>query len=164
MNNIYLLLGANLGSPIEQLYEAERMLHKTLGQIVASSSIYESEAWGIEDQPIFYNQVLHITTRFDPFKSLKICQGIENKLGRIRKKKWGARIIDIDILYFNDEIIKTDNLIIPHPFLHLRNFNLIPLNEIAEDYIHPVLNYSNKELLAQSSDRLNVTKFIKNEL
>lgn len=164
MNSIYILLGANLENPILQLNNAEKLLNQQLGNIEISSAIYESEAWGIEDQPLFYNQVLKISTILNPFESLKICQDIENELGRIRDKKWGSRIIDIDILYFNDEILQTKDLIIPHPFLHLRNFTLVPLNEIASDYIHPVLKLSNKNLLADSSDSLNVNKFTKNEL
>lgn len=158
LNTIYILLGANLKSPITQLESAQTLLNEKLGKIKASSSIYESEAWGIEDQPIFYNQVLMMETSFSAVDSLLICQEIENDLGRTREKKWGARLIDIDILYYNNEIIETESLKVPHPYLHLRNFTLVPLVEIAADYIHPLYQLTNKQLMINSKDNLKVIK------
>src|SRR5690606_13715016 len=98
---------------------------------------------GIEDQPIFLNEVILVETLLDASDVLVCCQKIESKLGRVRQQKWGARLIDIDILYFNDERIETPHLVVPHPYIHLRKFTLLPLCEIAEDYIHPLLQQSN---------------------
>ncbi len=158
MNKVYILLGANLGNPIRQLRDARAHIEQDIGHIVAHSSIYESAAWGVEDQPVFFNQVVLVETVLTPHDVLGCCQKTENLLGRVRKEKWGARLIDIDILYFNDEQVKTSDLVIPHPYLHLRKFTLLPLCEIAEDYIHPLLQRSNKELLASLTDTLSVKK------
>lgn len=158
MNTIYILLGANLGNPEEQLLKARHLLNERLGPILKASSLYESEAWGVEDQPVFLNQVLLVSTDKEAQQCLIICQDIENELGRIRKEKWGARIIDIDILYFNSEVINNYNLIVPHPYIQERKFTLEPLCEIAESYKHPKLNLTNKELLLNCSDNLNVKK------
>ncbi len=158
MNKVYILLGANLGNPMKQLTDAKKLIGKELGKITIESSVYESEAWGIEDQPVFLNQVLLLETTLNAFDVLQGCLHIEQSLGRIRKEKWSARMIDIDILYFNEEHIESENLAVPHPYLHLRKFTLIPLCEIAGDYIHPVLQKTNDELLAVNIDPLSVKK------
>lgn len=158
MNLIYILLGANLGNPRKQLYKAKTLLSEKLGNLGKESSLYESQAWGVEDQPTFLNQVLLFETSHDAQESLLICQEIENELGRVRKEKWGARIIDIDILYFNSEIIETPQLTIPHPYIQNRKFTLQPLCEIADSYKHPKLGLTNEELLLNCIDNLVVTK------
>lgn len=162
INSIYILLGANLGSPIDQINEAKDFLIKKIGKLTAVSSIYESEAWGIEDQPIFYNQVIALETIHNPKECLEICQQIETQLGRVREVKWGARIIDIDILYYNSNIIDTKDLKIPHPYIQFRNFTLYPLTEIAPNYKHPELNKTNSQLLIESEDKLLVKKINNN--
>jgi 2-amino-4-hydroxy-6-hydroxymethyldihydropteridine diphosphokinase len=158
VNEIYILLGANLGDPITQLGKARELLKHKLGNLVKESSIYQSEAWGVEDQPVFLNQVLLIETDKSADESLLICQNIENELGRIRKEKWGARLIDIDILYFNSEIIDKPLLKIPHPYIQDRKFTLQPLCEIANSYKHPKLNLTNEQLLLICKDNLEVVK------
>lgn len=158
MNNVYLLLGANLGNPSQQLQSAAKMVAQQLGNIIARSEFYRSEAWGVEEQPDFYNQVLSVETDHTARETLHICQHIENTLGRVRKEKWGARVIDIDILYFNTEIIDSDDLKVPHPYLHLRRFTLLPLTEIVPNFVHPILGDTNDELLAQCPDTLSVFK------
>ncbi|WP_160068869.1 2-amino-4-hydroxy-6-hydroxymethyldihydropteridine diphosphokinase [Sphingobacterium bovisgrunnientis] len=158
VNEIYILLGANLGDPITQLGKARELLKQKLGNLVKASSVYQSEAWGVEDQPIFLNQVLLIETDKSADESLLICQNIENELGRIRKEKWGARLIDIDILYFNSEIIDKPLLKIPHPYIQDRKFTLQPLCEIANSYKHPKLNLTNEQLLLICKDNLEVVK------
>lgn len=158
VNEIYILLGANLRDPITQLEQARELLKQKLGNLVKESSIYQSEAWGVEDQPVFLNQVLLIETDKSADESLLICQNIENELGRIRKEKWGARLIDIDILYFNSEIIDKPLLKIPHPYIQDRKFTLQPLCEIANSYKHPKLNLTNEQLLLICKDNLEVVK------
>lgn len=158
MNDVYLLLGANLGNPLEQIRSACIQIADLLGEIVGMSSIYESEAWGIEDQPPFYNQALLVNTTFSALETLHICQQIEQALGRVRKEKWGARVIDIDILYFNADVIHAIPLTVPHPHLHLRRFTLEPLSEIAGEYVHPTLHLTNSELLNACTDKLAVIK------
>jgi len=157
-NEIYVLLGGNLGNPQEQLRQAKKLLTLKLGDIIKASSFYQSEAWGIEDQPTFLNQVVLLQTDKTAEQSLLICQEIENELGRQRKEKWGARIIDIDILYYNSEIINTPTLIVPHPYIPTRRFTLEPLCEIAYSYKHPKLNLTNGQLLLICTDNLQVIK------
>lgn len=158
MNNIYILLGANLGDSLQQISLAKQNLSEKLGDLVQASSLYESAAWGVEDQPSFLNQVLHYTTPHHPETCLDICQAIENELGRVRTLKWGARIIDIDILYYNNDIIATERLTVPHPYIQDRKFTLEPLVEIAANFIHPTLNKSQYELLSSCEDPLAVEK------
>ncbi|NGF58090.1 2-amino-4-hydroxy-6-hydroxymethyldihydropteridine diphosphokinase [Parapedobacter sp. SGR-10] len=158
MNKVYILLGANLGNPLEQIEQAKNSIDTTIGKIVTRSSLYETEAWGLEEQPPFFNQVILVETDMLAPDVLATCQEIENTLGRVRHKKWDTRIIDIDILYFNDECIHTPKLVVPHPYLHFRRFTLVPLCEIAPEYVHPQLFKTNQELLEASTDPLSVKK------
>ncbi|SEG55227.1 2-amino-4-hydroxy-6-hydroxymethyldihydropteridine diphosphokinase [Sphingobacterium lactis] len=156
MNTAYLLLGANIGNPVQQLQDARAEITDRIGPIIQASSLYESEAWGVEDQPIFLNQVIQVETEHTVQRVLQDIMKIEILLGRIRGQRWGSRIIDIDILYFNSEIVHEEDLQVPHPYIQERNFTLIPLVEIAADYIHPIFKKSNTELLQESTDPLNV--------
>jgi len=156
MNSTYLLIGGNLGNRIENLAMARSLIENELGKIIKVSSIYETAAWGITEQPDFLNQVLLIKTKFSPEKMMQLILSIENKMGRVRTQKNASRIIDIDILFFNDEIISNENLTIPHPEIQNRKFALIPLNEIASDLVHPVFKQSIKNLLSTSKDKLQV--------
>ncbi|MBV2226840.1 MAG: 2-amino-4-hydroxy-6-hydroxymethyldihydropteridine diphosphokinase [Sphingobacterium mizutaii] len=156
MNKVYLLLGANIGNPNKQLEDAKVEIEDRIGKITRQSKIYESEAWGVENQPVFLNQVILLETDFSANKVLNEILKIEILLGRIRGQRWGSRIIDIDILYYNEDIIHTEDLQVPHPYIQERNFTLIPLVEIAADYSHPIFKKSNKELLEESTDQLNV--------
>jgi 2-amino-4-hydroxy-6-hydroxymethyldihydropteridine diphosphokinase len=156
MNSTYLLIGGNLGNRIENLAMARSLIENELGKIIKASSIYETAAWGITEQPDFLNQVLLIKTKFSPEKMMQLILSIENKMGRVRTQKNASRIIDIDILFFNDEIISNENLTIPHPEIQNRKFALIPLNEIASDLVHPVFKQSIKNLLSTSKDKLQV--------
>jgi len=157
MNLMYLLLGANLGDPLKQLHLAKIEIEARIGHLIKESSIYESEAWGIKDQPIFFNQILIIKTSLTGEMVLKNTMKIEEDLGRIRKNKWGSRLIDIDILYFNDDIFDSELLKIPHPYIPERNFTLVPLVEIAPNYVHPILKKTNQQLLEESKDTLQVS-------
>lgn len=157
MATLYLLLGANLEDPKKQLAAAVQAIQEQIGKIVQQSSIYITESWGTEEkQPDYLNQVLAVQSEWSAQEVLQKTQHIEEKLGRVRHKKWEARVIDIDILFYEDAIIDLPNLKIPHPLFQERNFAMVPMNEIAPNYIHPVFNKNITELLRESSDDLAV--------
>ncbi len=156
MNSAYLLIGGNLDNREENLVTARSLIETELGKIVKISSIYQTAAWGITEQPEFLNQALLIKTKLAAGKMMQVILSIENKMGRIRSQKNASRIIDIDILFFNDEIINQPNLTIPHPEIQNRRFVLVPLNEIASRLIHPVFKQSIKNLLSTTNDILKV--------
>lgn len=156
MKGIYLILGSNLGDKLAMLAEAKSMIVQQAGQILLTSSIYKTAAWGVEDQPEFYNQVLEIDTPLAPEDLLKTLLGIEITLGRIRSQKWQERIIDIDILYYSNIVFNSSDLIIPHPFIKTRRFVLEPMAEIAPAFIHPVYGITQADLLEACSDTLIV--------
>lgn len=154
----YILIGSNLGNRGENMQNAFKWLRSFVGPVVKASGIYESEPWGVSNQPPFLNQVIAIETLLNPQDLLFITQTIESVIGPKKKKKWGSRIIDIDILFYGSHQIQTDSLIIPHNQLQKRNFTLVPLNEIAGGFIHPVLKLQINQLLEQSPDHLKVIK------
>ena len=158
MNNTYLLIGGNEGNRLRYLEEAGNYISGFLGDIVRQSAIYETAAWGKTDQPNFFNQTLLIQTAQDPNALMNNILMIEKKMGRIRNEKYSSRTIDIDILFYNAVIINEPRLIIPHPEIQNRRFVLVPMNEIAGELIHPVLNKTIKTLLAECPDKLDVTK------
>ena len=159
MNKIYLSLGSNEGNRIQWLQKAMDLIAARYGAVLTQSSVYETAAWGITAQPDFLNMVTYLETNQAPNELLETILGIETTLGRHRDVKWGPRIIDIDILFFNDEIIERPGLIIPHPYLHERRFTLTPLAEIAPDYVHPKLQKTITALLAECPDKLEVHKY-----
>lgn len=159
MIKLYLLLGGNLGNKQQVFAEARTRLEKQVGIISAQSAIYETEPWGFESEDLFWNQALELKTTLSPEEVLKQTQLIELELGRIRKEKqYDSRIIDIDILFFGDQIIKTANLTVPHPRIQERKFALVPLCEIAADFIHPLFRKSIRELLDECPDQLKVKR------
>jgi len=155
---LYLLLGTNLGNKKENLKVAIQLLEKDGLKPIKISSVYETEAWGKTDQPAFLNQVVYIKSALSTQEILRICQNIEKECGRVRVEQYGPRLLDIDILYFDDAIIVEPGLVIPHQQIQFRNFTLVPLVEIAPDFKHPVLNVSNLELLQQCKDTLKTKK------
>lgn len=159
MNEVYLLTGGNMGNRIDFLSKALHSIEESCGTVSALSSVYETAAWGNEDQDPFLNQVLQIKTALDPGSLLKTILSIEEKLGRKRKIKYGPRMIDIDILFFNDAIIEENGLIIPHPHIPDRRFVLRPMAEIAPLKIHPGLEKTIIQLLAACTDPLAVNKY-----
>jgi len=159
MSKAFLLLGSNLGDRAGAISIAISMLQE-IGNMVSLSSVYQTAAWGKKDQPDFLNQVIILETLLSPDELLKKIMQIEIKMGRVRKNKWAERIIDIDILYFNDDIIVSEHLKIPHPQIQFRRFTLIPLNEIAPDFKHPVLNITSGQMLDRCEDRLEVKKLM----
>ncbi|GAB3423679.1 2-amino-4-hydroxy-6-hydroxymethyldihydropteridine diphosphokinase [Niabella aquatica] len=158
VNEIYLITGTNLGNRLKNLNTATGFIEKDIGLVVKRSSVYETEPWGLAGQPAFYNQVLLVHTRLTADEVLAAIHRTEKAMGRIRLEKYGTRIIDIDILFFNHEIYDTETLIIPHPRITERNFVLMPLAEIAGHFIHPVLQQPVSALLPQSKDPLYVKK------
>jgi 2-amino-4-hydroxy-6-hydroxymethyldihydropteridine diphosphokinase len=158
LTEAFLLLGSNLGDPDRQLQIAIHHLESAIGSIAKRSSVYWSAPWGKEDQPAFLNQVIVLSTAYTADELLRILLYTEQKMGRERLVKWGSRIIDIDILYYGKEIMTHPSLKIPHPEIANRKFALIPLNEIAPDFSHPVLNVSHRTLLERCGDTLEVRK------
>lgn len=152
MNTAYLLLGTNLGERSKNLLNAISYLEQSVGTITKKSSVYETEPWGKREQNDFLNMAVEIQIEFSVKELLGNILSIEKLMGRERKEKWDERIIDIDILFFNDEVIAEENLTVPHPFLHQRKFTLVPLNEIASLFFHPVLKKTIQELLKQCKD------------
>jgi 2-amino-4-hydroxy-6-hydroxymethyldihydropteridine diphosphokinase len=159
MNSVYLLLESNLEDPKAQLILSHRFIRERIGHVHQQSSLYQTAAWGNNNQPDFLNQVVIIHTAMNASMILSCLLEIEMQMGRVRTEKNAPRIIDLDILFFNNEIIEMPGLTVPHPSLHKRRFTLIPLNEISPEYVHPVLNKSINELLAGCSDSLDVKNF-----
>ncbi len=158
MNTAYLLIGGNLGNRNAYLAEAHRHIQQFCGNIVHSSAIYETAAWGKTDQPSFYNQSLVLETALDPEKLMEELLAIETLMGRERKEKLGPRIIDLDILLIDDKVINSPLLQLPHPALAFRRFALLPLHEVAPTLWHPVLKKNIGQLLQECTDPLNVQK------
>ncbi len=160
VNITYLLLGSNLGNKKKNLEDAILHLRALAGQITQASSIYETLPWGVSRQPIYYNQVIVLETDLTPQALLQIIHTIEKNMGRERRTRYEARMIDIDILYYNDLVLETESLIIPHPQMAHRRFTLVPLAEIAPFFNHPVLHSTNGELLQLCEDHLEVVKLV----
>ena len=158
VNIAYLLLGTNLGNRSLNLSQATAMITQTIGLVTAASSIYETEPWGVTGQPNYRNQVLATETALEPMAMLAQIHEIEKSLGRKRRIRWEARLIDIDILYYNDWLIESPTLVVPHARLAERRFVLAPLAEIAPDFVHPVLKKTNRDLLEECPDLLAVSK------
>jgi len=159
MNTVYLLTGGNVGNRQQYLQESARLIEAACGKIIRRSAIYETAAWGKTDQAAFLNQALELSTLLAPAVLMKQLLAIEQTAGRKRAEKYGPRTIDIDILLFNKEIIQSALLTIPHAQMANRRFVLEPLNEIAPDYIHPVLKKTIARLLQLCPDPLPVKKF-----
>jgi len=152
MSKIYLSIGSYKGNRYSQIKEALNLIREDIGGITSISKIYETKSWGFESEN-FLNLCIAINSKLSPDKLLFSINNIEKKIGRKRdSQKMKAREIDIDIIFYSNRIVNQKELIIPHPSLELRNFVLVPLNDIASDFIHPILSKSVKELLESSND------------
>lgn len=155
---IYLLTGSNIGNSQEHLQTAMAKIAVAVGVVSQQSGVYKTEPWGNKNQQDFLNQVLEIETELNPEEVLRTILAIETEMGRNRLRKWEPRIIDIDLLFYGNTIIRTQNLIVPHPLLHERRFTLLPLAEIAPDWVHPVFHQTVSELLESCTDTSLVEK------
>ncbi len=164
MNFSIILQGSNIGDKIFTIKKSTELIKKEIGEIEKISSFYESEPWGFESNEWFINRTVGIYTILSPIQLLEKLLKIETSLGRVRnpvKKAYSSRTIDLDMLFFNNEIIKTPNLTIPHPRLHLRKFTLLPLAEIYPNFVHPVFNKTVNELLSECNDVSKVNQSIR---
>ncbi len=146
---VHIGIGSNLGSREKNCMKSLDLLSAAGIVVRKRSSMHETEPWGVREQPDFINMVVEVETGLEPLKLLKALKEIEDKMGREETHKWGPRIIDLDILFYNDLVIDTPELKIPHPLIHEREFVLKPLSEIAPDKVHPVPKKTVRELLAE---------------
>ena len=151
MNEVYLGLGSNKGERLTYLKRAIDELHK-VGKVITISPVYETEPWGKIGQPPFLNAVIRMETELAPLLLLREIKVIEQRIGRQPSQRWGPREIDIDILFYDELVLDTHELKVPHPYLHVRPFVLIPLADIAPDLVHPVLKKTVYELVKELSD------------
>lgn len=158
MNRVVLLTGSNVGNSVSHLFTAEQLITDNIGEIERASNIYKTAPWGNTHQNVFLNQVMLVNTPLSAHEVLKQILILEAKMGRVRTKKWEPRVIDIDVLFFNNDQIQTNDLTVPHPLLHLRKFTLVPLAEIYPNFVHPVFQKSIYRLLADCKDDSNVEK------
>ncbi len=152
-------IGSNQGQREGHLQKAIQLISRDAGKVEILSPIYQTAAWGIEDQPDFLNQALILETPLPAEDLLHTILQIEHEMGRVRQVKWGQRLIDIDIIYFGQTIINRPDLQIPHPLMQDRNFVLQPLKDIAPHWEHPILKKNSLQLLEESTDPLKATKW-----
>jgi 2-amino-4-hydroxy-6-hydroxymethyldihydropteridine diphosphokinase len=161
MNKAYLSLGSNRGNRAANLKRAINLLSEWTGNVSKISSLYETPPWKMDDETDFINQVLLLETTLTAPELIDNIILVESMMGRQRaSKKYEPRIIDIDILFFNDEIIQSEELIVPHPLMQERRFVLEPMIEIAPGFIHPVLKKSMLQLLSVSADKSDIRKLV----
>jgi len=163
MSKAYLSLGTNRGKRIENLANAINLLSEWAGDVVVISSTYETPPWRMVDRTNFFNQVLLVETTLPALQLIDTLILIESMMGRQRtSEKYEPRIIDIDILFFDEEIINTEGLTIPHPLIKERRFVLEPMAEIASEFIHPVFKKSISQLLVECEDKSDIKIWFKN--
>ncbi len=157
-HTIFLCLGGNIGNRLDYLNSAIGMINEQVGSVEKKSLVYETEAWGVDNQQAYLNTCIEVKTKLSAQQLITKLLSIEKKMGRMRleQEHYTSRTIDIDVLFYNDDVIESDTLIVPHPRLHLRNFVLMPLCDIAPTYKHPTLKKTMQTLLNESTDKLEV--------
>ena len=163
LNKAYLLIGGNMGNRLANIDKAVNLLQKHIGNIIARSSVYETAPWGIKQQSSFLNLAVEIDTEYQAGDLMRLLLKIEAEMGRIRQEKYGPRTIDLDIIFFNQEVVETAELIIPHKEMQNRRFVLQPLSEIAPLLVHPVLKKTVLQLLEECPDDSEVSIFTRND-
>jgi 2-amino-4-hydroxy-6-hydroxymethyldihydropteridine diphosphokinase len=159
MHFVYLSLGSNLGDRKKYIGDAEIHIEKFIGIITSKSGLYETEPWGTDHPEMFLNKVILVESELSPFQMFEKIQAIEKLIGRIRNnEKYSPRIIDIDILFFDELILDDKNLTIPHPLIKERKFVLKPLTEIANQFVHPVFNKTIQQMFKECKDEHVVRK------
>ena len=148
-----------MGNSQLQLTRAINKISKQIGIVIKQSKLYITSAWGNTNQPDFLNQVIVVETKLSSIQTMQTILTIEKQMGRLRTVKNAPRLIDIDILYFNKEVVDSKLLRLPHPEIQNRRFVLIPLNELSPNFLHPLSGKSNHQLLKDCNDELNVKKF-----
>lgn len=149
MSTAYIGIGSNIGNREENCFKAIRLLPARGVSIKKKSSLIETEPWGVRDQPKFLNMAAEVETEFAPRQLLEILKDVEEEIGREETYRWGPRLIDLDILLFDDYVMDTPDLKVPHPHMHQREFVLKPLAEIAPDKMHPTLKKTIRQLLEE---------------
>lgn len=157
-HTVFLLTGSNIGDKASFLWFAVYQISKNVGTILNTSAIYETEPWGVKNQPVYFNQAIQLETLLSPTELLLALKNIEKDAGRLPDTHMQPRVLDIDILLIDDLVIHKDHLKIPHPQLINRNFAIIPLRELAPDRIHPTLNKTITQLAQKTGDSLKVEK------
>jgi 2-amino-4-hydroxy-6-hydroxymethyldihydropteridine diphosphokinase len=161
MNKAYLSLGSNRGDRQSNLSKAIELLNNKAGKVVSKSLLYETQPWKMDDETMFINQVILLETALDANTLMDLLLEIETSMGRVRTAaKYEPRIIDIDILFFNNDLISSEKLTVPHPFIQERRFVLVPMAEIAPEYVHPVLNTKIYQLLTVCKDNSRVVQLV----
>ena len=160
MHNVFLGIGGNIGNKQKNFAEVYAIIENQIGTVIKKSAIYETPPWGFRTNNVFWNSVIEIETPLSPEKLLGKIHSIEKQLGRQRNQQEGysSRPMDIDILYFDELYIETEKLIIPHPRIQLRRFVLVPLNEIAPNFKHPLLRLTTLQLLENCKDESVIKK------
>jgi len=152
MSNLYLSIGTNLGDRQSNLKTAITLIGRRMGTVQAVSKVVETEPWGFQSPNTFLNQALQVTTDMNPVDALKAAQAIEREMGRASKSHnsmYADRLIDIDLIFFDDQVIELPGLKIPHPLMHKRQFVLEPLSEIAPEIVHPLLHKTVREMFEE---------------
>jgi len=159
MHQVFLGIGGNIGNKRTNFDKVYTHITNGLGEIVKHSSVYETPPWGFEADERFWNQVLLVETQLAPIEILQKVKEIESKFERKSdNQRYASREMDIDILYYDDLFLETENLIIPHPRIHQRKFVLVPLNEIAPDFKHPLLRFTSMQMLENCKDSSVILK------
>jgi 2-amino-4-hydroxy-6-hydroxymethyldihydropteridine diphosphokinase len=162
MNEVFLSLGSNVGDRSFNLAKGLEMIGQRTGQVVLQSGIYETEPWGCETQLTFYNQVVKLDTKLGPIDLLEAIHDTEMKLGRDPEApRFSDRVLDIDILFFGNLVVKLPELVIPHPFLQERKFVLVPFAEISPGTEHPIFQKTISQLLSECTDEAKILRQIR---